>query len=256
MSLIELKNIEKIYSNEEIQTHVLRGISFNIDVGEFVAIMGPSGSGKSTLLHILGFLDRHTKGEYRFEGKTIDDYTDEELAHIRNKKMGFIFQAFNLLHKTTVLENVKLPLLYSGVKESKWDEMAKFAIEAVGLSHRLEHEPSQLSGGEQQRVAIARALVNNPEVIFADEPTGNLDSKSGKVVMEILQKLGQEHGHTIILITHETYTAQHAKRIIRILDGIVEHDDMVRHQLDADKEFRPALGGATVCFKQEPPWRF
>jgi len=237
MSLIELKNIEKIYSDEDIETHVLRGVSFNINAGEFVAIMGPSGSGKSTLLHILGFLDRHTKGEYRFEGKTIDDYTDEELAHIRNKKMGFIFQAFNLLRKTTVLENVKLPLLYSGIKESKWDEMAKLAIEAVGLSHRLGHEPSQLSGGEQQRVAIARALVNNPEVIFADEPTGNLDSKSGKIVMEILQKLNDESGHTIILITHETYTAQHAKRIIRIHDGIMEHDDIVNHRRSIDDDF-------------------
>lgn len=237
MGLIELKNIEKIYSDEDVETHVLRGVSFNINAGEFVAVMGPSGSGKSTLLHILGFLDRHTKGEYRFEGKTIDDYTDEELAHIRNKKMGFIFQAFNLLRKTTVLENVKLPLLYSGIKESKWDEMAKLAIEAVGLSHRIDHEPSQLSGGEQQRVAIARALVNNPEVIFADEPTGNLDSKSGKVVMEILQKLNEETGRTIILITHETYTAQHAKRIIRIHDGIVEHDDIVNHRRAINDDF-------------------
>jgi putative ABC transport system ATP-binding protein len=234
MALIEIKNIEKIYYDEDIETHVLRGISFNIDAGEFVAIMGPSGSGKSTLLHILGFLDRHSKGAYFFDGKTIDDYSDEELAHIRNKKMGFVFQSFNLLRRTSVLENVKLPLLYSGIKESKWDEMAKKAIESVGLSHRLDHEPSQLSGGEQQRVAIARALVNNPEVIFADEPTGNLDSKSGKIVMEILQKLNEEHGHTIILITHETSTAQHAHRIIKIHDGIVEHDDFVRHRLKED----------------------
>jgi len=231
MSVIELKNIEKIYFDEDVETHVLRGVSFNINAGEFVAIMGPSGSGKSTLLHILGFLDRHTKGEYRFEGKTIDDYSDEELAHIRNKKMGFIFQAFNLLRRTTVLENVKLPLLYSGIKESKWSDMAKIAIEAVGLSHRLGHEPSQLSGGEQQRVAIARALVNNPEVIFADEPTGNLDSKSGKIVMDILQKLNEEKGHTIVLITHETNTAQHAKRIIRVRDGVIENDDLVRRRL-------------------------
>ncbi len=237
MSLIELKNIEKIYSGEEVETHVLRGITFNIEAGEFVAIMGPSGSGKSTLLHILGFLDRHTKGTYRFEGKTIDDYTDEELAHIRNKKMGFIFQSFNLLRRTTVLENVKLPLVYSGIKESLWNDMAKKAIEAVGLTHRLDHEPSQLSGGEQQRVAIARALVNNPEIIFADEPTGNLDSKSGKVVMEILQKLNEEHQHTVVLITHETYTAQHANRIIRIHDGIVEHDDIVDHRRSAEDEF-------------------
>jgi len=190
------------------------------------------------LLHILGFLDRHTAGEYRFDGKTIDDYSKEEIAHVRNKKMGFVFQAFNLLPRTSVLENVKLPLLYSGVKKSLRDELAQKAIESVGLSHRINHESSQLSGGEKQRVAIARALVNKPNVIFADEPTGNLDSKSGQMVMEFIQKLNEEEGHTIVLITHETYTAEHAQRIIHILDGKIESDTKVDHRHRARDHFK------------------
>lgn len=234
MSLIEINDLKKTYYSEGVETQALRGVSFDIKTGEFVAIMGPSGSGKSTLLHILGFLDRPTGGKYLFDGKTINDYSEEELAHIRNKKMGFIFQTFNLLSRTSVLENVKLPLLYSGIKESLWDEMALKAIDSVGLSHRSHHQPSQLSGGEQQRAAIARALVNSPQVIFADEPTGNLDSKSGQIIMEILQKLNDEEGHTIVLITHETYTAENAERIIRILDGKVESDKMVDHRRRAD----------------------
>src|SRR3989344_2068389 len=218
-SIIQVRNLVKIYKEEGAETPALQGVSFDLKPAEFLAIMGPSGSGKSTLLHILGFLDRPTSGEYWFDGKTMDDYSKDELAHIRNKKMGFIFQAFNLLPRTTVLENVKLPLIYSGIKESSWDEIAQKAIEDVGLSHRIHHESSQLSGGEKQRVAIARALVNSPQVIFADEPTGNLDSKSGKIAMEIIQKLNEEKGHTIVLITHETYTAGHAGRIIKMHDG-------------------------------------
>ncbi len=224
MPLIEVKNLEKIYHDEEVATQVLKGISFGIKEGEFVAVMGPSGSGKSTMLHILGFLDMPSSGEYLFEGKSITKHTDEEIAYVRNKKFGFVFQSFNLLPRTTVFENVKLPLVYSGVKEELWDGLARKAIESVGLSHRLDFEPSQLSGGEKQRVAIARALVNSPQVIFADEPTGNLDSKSGEVVMEIIQKLNAEKGHTIILITHETYTAEYAERIIRLHDGKIESD--------------------------------
>lgn len=230
MSIIRLQDITKIYDEGEVRTNVLRGVSFNVNAGEFVAIMGPSGSGKSTLLHILGFLDRHTEGAYHFEGKTIDDYTPEELAHVRNKKMGFVFQAFNLLARTTVLENVKLPLLYSDEPESTWNDLAEKAIAAVGLSHRTHYDVSQISGGEKQRVAIARALVNNPELIFADEPTGNLDSKSGETVIDILQRLSDEEGHTIILITHETHTAEHARRIIRILDGQIASDEPVKTQ--------------------------
>jgi putative ABC transport system ATP-binding protein len=226
VSLIEVRNLEKIY-RDEIETTALRDLSFNIEAGEFVAIMGPSGSGKSTLLHILGFLDRPTGGEYRFDGKTIDEYSDEELARVRNKKMGFVFQTFNLLRRTNVFDNVKLPLLYSDINPLKWNDMALKAIEAVGMSQRLNHEPSQLSGGEQQRVAIARAVVNNPLLIFADEPTGNLDSKSGGQVMEIIESL-HGLGHTIILITHETYTAKYAQRIIRIKDGLIESDEKIR----------------------------
>jgi putative ABC transport system ATP-binding protein len=238
MPLIEVKNLTKVYHDEEVETPALRGMSFNINEGEFVAIMGPSGSGKSTLLHILGFLDRHTAGEYRFDGKTIDDYSQEEVAQARNKKMGFIFQTFNLLRRTDVLENVKLPLLYSGVQPAEWDEMAMKALEAVGMTHRLNHEPSQLSGGEQQRAAIARAIVNNPSVIFADEPTGNLDSVSGGQVMETIENL-HVLGHTIILITHETYTAEYAQRVIRLKDGLIESDQKVAEQHHAgDHRFK------------------
>lgn len=226
MALIEVNNIEKTYPDG---TRALRGVSFDIKKGEFVSIMGPSGSGKSTILHILGFLDQPTKGEYRFLDKKINDYSMDDLAHIRNEKIGFVFQMFNLLSRTSVLENVKLPLLYSNVKESLWDAKAREALSSVGLSHRLKHEPSQLSGGEKQRVAIARALVTQPQLIFADEPTGNLDSKSGETVINILQKFN-DNGHTVILITHETYIAEHAKRIICIRDGKVESDCAVNNR--------------------------
>jgi putative ABC transport system ATP-binding protein len=233
MDIIEVKKLEKVYPDG---TSALRGVSFSINFGEFVAIMGPSGSGKSTLLHILGFLDRPTGGKYRFEDKTIGDYSKEELAHVRNQKMGFIFQTFNLLPRTNVLENVKLPLLYSDKKESEWDDIARRAIDSVGLSHRLNHDSSKLSGGERQRAAIARALVNNPQIIFADEPTGNLDSKSGKTVMEILRGLNETRKHTIVLITHETYTAEHAGRIIQLHDGEIIKDS-IQHKRRAKDDF-------------------
>ena len=219
MALLEVQNLTKIYKNDEgVETPALQGVSFEIKKGEFVAIMGVSGSGKSTLLHILGFLDHQTDGEYRFDGITIDEYSEADLARMRNEKLGFIFQAFNLLPRTTVVDNVKLPLLYSDIPEAEWNEKVINAIESVGLSHRMEHEPSQLSGGEKQRVAIARALVNNPQIIFADEPTGNLDSKSGKAILEILQKLNKQ-GHTVVLITHETFIGEYTKRIIYLYDG-------------------------------------
>lgn len=227
MALIETKDLKKTYWGEELETPVLKGISLVIEKGEFVAIMGPSGSGKSTLLHILGFLDRSTSGSYHFLGKPIDDYTTEELALIRNRKMGFVFQAFNLLPRISVLENVKLPLVYADTPEPKRTEMARFAIESVGLTHRENYDSNQLSGGERQRVAIARALVNRPDVIFADEPTGNLDSKSGQSVIEIIKELNEKSGHTVILITHETATAKYAKRIIKLLDGEIESDEKV-----------------------------
>lgn len=223
MALIEVKNLEKVYGEEGVETPALRGLNFNVEKAEFVAVMGPSGCGKSTLLHVLGFLDRHSRGTYLFDGKSMDEYSDDELARVRNKKMGFIFQMFNLLPRTTVLENVKLPLAYSDVKESLWDDFARKAIAEVGLEHRADHETTKLSGGEKQRVAIARALVNNPQIVFADEPTGNLDSKSGGQIMELIEGL-HEKGCTIILVTHETYTAGYAERIINLKDGLIESD--------------------------------
>jgi len=237
MAIIEVKNLEKTYVNDGVETPALRGVSFSIELGDFVAIIGPSGSGKSTFLHLLGFLDTPTGGEYRFDGKTINDYSKEEIAKVRNKKMGFIFQTFNLLARTTVLENVKLPLLYSDTPESKWNELSRKAIEAVGLSHRINHESSQLSGGERQRVAIARALINNPQVIFADEPTGNLDSKSGQIVMDIIQRLSEEQGRTVILITHETYTAEHAEHIFAMRDGKIESSHKINNRHFARDHF-------------------
>lgn len=236
MALIEIKDLEKIYGSDSSKTIALNKVSFTIEPGEFVAIMGPSGSGKSTLLHILGFLDPPTSGDYIFDGRNMMDYSAIEAASVRNEKMGFIFQAFNLLPKTSVLENVKLPLLYSTIPESEWHGRAIIAIDAVGLSHRMKHEPSELSGGEKQRVAIARALVTNPQVIFADEPTGNLDSKSGRSVMEAIETLNDQ-GHTVVLITHETSTAEHAKRIIHVRDGKIERDELVGNRRRADVEY-------------------
>ena len=227
MSLIKVDKLTKVYHDGEIETPVLHGVSFKIERGEFVAIMGPSGSGKSTLLHLIGFLDEYTSGSYLFNGIEAHSYTGDDIALIRNQKLGFIFQSFNLLPNTNVLENVKLPLLYSQIPESEWDARAMEAIRSVGLEHRAMFDSTKLSGGERQRVAIARALVCNPEVIFADEPTGNLDSKSGGTVIDILQKLNEKTGHTIILITHETETAEHAQRIIRIKDGLLESDTKV-----------------------------
>jgi len=237
MAFIEVKKLEKIYGVDGTETPALRGIDFSIEKAEFVAVMGPSGCGKSTLLHVLGFLDRHTGGTYLFDGKSMDQYSDDELAKVRNKKMGFVFQMFNLLPHTTVLENVKLPLVYSDVKESLWDDIARKAVAEVGLEHRADHETTKLSGGEKQRVAIARALVNNPQIVFADEPTGNLDSKSGGQIMELIEGL-HEKGCTIILVTHETYTAEYAERIIRLKDGLIESDMQVAQRHHKGAEFK------------------
>mgnify|MGYP000383167672 CR=1 FL=1 len=232
--MMEVVNLEKKYYDDSIVTTALNGVSFSIKKGEFVAIVGPSGSGKSTLMHIMGFLDRPTSGTYRFKGKSIDSLTDDELAYIRNQEMGFVFQFFNLLPRTTVFDNVKLPLIYSKIPNKKKNEMVKEAIKAVGLSHRINHLSNQLSGGEQQRVAIARAIVNHPAVIFADEPTGNLDSKSGQQIMEILQELNVR-GHTIVLVTHEKYTSEMARRIIEMKDGkVVNEKEINRPRLAKD----------------------
>jgi len=226
--LINIKDLKKEYLTGEVVTQVLHGLSFNIDKGEYLAIMGPSGSGKSTLMHILGMLERSTSGLYEFDGRDVTSLSDNELAELRNKKIGFVFQAFNLLSRTTVLENVKLPLVYANSKINS-NEVATQVLESVGLGHRLNYFTNQMSGGEKQRVAIARALVNKPNIIFADEPTGNLDSKSGMQVMEILQKLN-DAGNTIVLVTHETFTSEHAKRIIQIKDGLITNDYLVQNR--------------------------
>lgn len=226
MSLIDIRKLYKSYENDGVVTPVLFDINLVIEEGEFVAIMGPSGSGKSTLMHILGFLDRLTSGEYLFEHKNVKGFDDEKLADLRNRRIGFVFQSFNLLARTSVLENVELPLLYSERSERDKQGRAERALAAVGLSHRMDHMSNQISGGQKQRVAIARALVNDPAVIFADEPTGNLDSKSGATVMSILQKLNDE-GRTIILVTHDLTTAEHATRIVRVSDGRIASDEKV-----------------------------
>lgn len=227
--MIEVKDLRKEYHDDDIITTALDGVSFQIKQGEFVAIMGPSGSGKSTLMHVMGFLDRPSSGIFKFEGQSIEDLSDDQLAFVRNNKLGFIFQFFNLLPRTTVFDNVKLPLIYTHIPEEEKKERVLKAIESVGLTPRVKHLSNQLSGGEQQRVAIARAIVNNPSVIFADEPTGNLDSKSGQQIMEILQDLN-ERGHTIILVTHEQYTAEMAKRIIKLKDGQIVSDEVVKER--------------------------
>ncbi len=235
--MIHLDGVKKIYRNGEIETPALQGVSFDIEKGEFVAIMGPSGSGKSTLLHIMSFLDRPTDGTYMFEEKSIGEMDDDALAVVRNRRMGFVFQSFNLLPRTTVFENVRLPLVYGEMGAEKEERMVLEALENVGLSHRLEHTPNQLSGGEKQRVAIARAVVNKPSVIFADEPTGNLDSKTGNEVMKMLQGLHGK-GHTIVLVTHERYTSEHAERVISLKDGRVDTDHRVGSRVLARKNYR------------------
>lgn len=226
--MIEVKNITKAYKSGDVETKVLKGISFSISDGEFVAIIGPSGSGKSTLMHILGCLDNPSSGQYFFEGKDVSQLSDDELADIRKKKIGFVFQSFNLLPRTTVLRNAVLPLVYANVPKAEREEIAKKSLLSTGLDEsHFHHLSNQLSGGEMQRVAIARALVNNPSIIFADEPTGNLDSKTGEIVLETFKNLNKQ-GRTVILITHEKYIAEYAKRIISLKDGeIIE--DIIKH---------------------------
>jgi putative ABC transport system ATP-binding protein len=224
--MIDVRELKKEYTEEDTPTKALRGVTFSIEKGEFVSIMGPSGSGKSTLLHILSFLDRPTGGSYEFLGKSIDEMTDRELAHVRNKDMGFVFQSFNLLSRLTVYDNVEIPLLYSDIIPAKRRERIIDAINSVGLEEKIYIEAGKLSGGQKQRVAIARALVTDPNVIFADEPTGNLDSESGLQVMEIFERL-HDKGRTVVLVTHETQTAEFANRIIKIKDGLVESDKAI-----------------------------
>ena len=223
MALIELENVTKIYRAGEVPVTALRGINLRIEAGEFVAVIGQSGSGKTTLLDILGCLSRPSSGSYRFEGKEMDDLSDEDLAAFRNRKIGFVFQIFHLLGRQTALQNVELPLFYAGVDRKERTRRAREALASVGLSERLAHTPAQLSGGQQQRVAIARALVNRPEVILADEPTGNLDSQSGREILELFHGLNRQ-GHTIILITHDRELAGQAHRGIGLRDGQVVSD--------------------------------
>lgn len=222
--LIQLKDVTKEYKTGEVTTVVLRGVSLEIAQGEFVAIMGQSGSGKSTLMHILGFLDRLTGGSYTFRDRNVSTLPSEELSVMRRTEVGFIFQAFNLLPNSTVISNVMLPMLYARIPGKERRARAEKALASVGLSHRLDHKSNQLSGGEKQRVAIARALVNEPAVLFADEPTGNLDTKSGEEVLQIFRKLHEE-GRTIIMVTHELEAAEFAERIIRVRDGRILSDD-------------------------------
>ncbi|MCK9578068.1 ABC transporter ATP-binding protein [bacterium] len=223
--MIECNNITKSYFNENEETQVLKKLNFSIRDGEFVAITGPSGSGKSTLMHILGALDTPTSGEYKLDGRNIADFTDDELADIRNKKIGFVFQSFNLLARTSVLKNVMLPLVYAEFPRSKREQIARDALARSGLSEEHYNKMSnQLSGGQMQRVAIARALVNNPSLILADEPTGNLDTKTGEIVLKTFEDLNRKHHHTIILITHEMDVAEHADRLILIRDGVIIND--------------------------------
>lgn len=228
--VIVVENLKKTYVNDGVETPVLHGVTFSIPKGQFVAIMGPSGSGKSTLMHILGFLDTPTSGNYVFDGVETSSMDEDALASLRGDRVGFVFQAFHLLPKTSVLENVKLPLLYSNVPARERDQMAREAIATVGLSHREQNLSNQLSGGERQRVAVARSLVRRPSVIFADEPTGNLDSKSGKQVMDMLLRLNVEQGHTIILVTHETYTSEYAERVLVLKDGVLVSDRPIEHR--------------------------
>lgn len=223
--MLEIKKIKKIYQMGKVKVEALRGVSFCIDKGEFVAIMGPSGSGKSTLMHIIGCLDQPTEGSFIIGGKDVSKLNDDRLAEIRNKSIGFVFQQFNLLSRTSILHNVEIPLIYAGLKTKRRREMAKQALVSVGLADRVKHKPNEISGGEKQRAAIARALVNNPLIILADEPTGNLDTKTGEEIMKIFYKLHQQ-GNTVIMVTHEAEVARHARRIIHLRDGLIEKDEV------------------------------
>ena len=235
MNIITIEHIAKIYQVGTEEVHALADVSLSIDRNEYVAIMGPSGSGKSTLMNILGCLDTPTLGIYDFKGVSVSDMNDNELAQIRNREIGFVFQTFNLLPRSDALHNVELPLIYAGVHSSERKDRAREALIHVGLADRIHHKPNELSGGQRQRVAIARALVTNPSIILADEPTGNLDTKTGEDIMALFHEIHQK-GNTIILVTHEEYIAEHALRILRIRDGLIEKDEIVTHRYIPKKQ--------------------
>lgn len=228
-NVIEVHNVTKVYKMGEVEVKALAGVSFTIERGEVIAIMGPSGSGKSTLMNTLGCLDRPTSGEYYLDGELVSSLTDDQLATIRNRKVGFVFQSFNLLSRVSSLANVELPLRYAGLRDGR-RERARAALEAVGLGDRVTHRPTELSGGQQQRVAVARAIINDPSIIMADEPTGNLDSKVGQEIMDLLLSLNRERGTTLIVVTHDSTIAAQTQRIIRLRDGLLEtnHDDSTK----------------------------
>lgn len=226
--LINMRNVVKDYELGKEIVHALRGFDLSINKNEYVAIMGPSGSGKSTLMNLIGCLDTLTDGSYELNNRDVSDMNDDELAEVRNKEIGFVFQNFNLLARANSLHNVELPLIYAGESRKSRREMAMQALETVGLKERMYHRPNELSGGQRQRVALARALVNQPSILLADEPTGNLDSKTGEEIMEVFEKL-HENGNTIIIVTHERYIAEHANRIVHILDGTIASDDMTEN---------------------------
>lgn len=243
-AVIRLENVYKTYDLGEVQVHALRGVSLEIHAGEFVAVMGASGSGKSTLMNILGCLDKPTKGHYFLDGIDVSGMEKSDLAKIRNHKLGFVFQGFNLLSRTSALENVELPTIYAGISLEERELRAKDSLERVGLADRAHHHPSQLSGGQQQRVAIARALVNRPAILLADEPTGNLDSRTSVEIMDILQRLNKENGLTVALVTHEPDIAQYAKRVLEFRDGKIKKDIQVSNRLIASEVLPtlPAVG--------------
>ena len=237
-AVIELDHIHKTYTMGDVEVHALRGVSLTIHQGEFVAIMGASGSGKSTTMNIIGCLDRPTRGTYVLDGQDVSQLSKDERADIRSQKIGFVFQGFNLLSRTSAIENVELPMLYAGFDSQERQKRAKEALAAVGLAGREQNHPNQLSGGQQQRVAIARSLVNRPALILADEPTGNLDSRTSIEVMEIFQRLNREQGITLVLVTHEADIAEYASRVVVFKDGRIKKDYQVEHQRDASEELR------------------